>query len=137
MVTDLADLIDSLEPYLRDPDKFCSSLHVCPSNYDLREHGPFEEFLHRYFTADWNSTLNDDSLCDDCVNAIDSAKAQLEDPAQQKNIMDTFHDFCSYFGFLKKKCDDYVDSYVPQLLRMMITYLSDARGVCSKLGFCA
>lgn len=58
--------------------------------------------------------------------------------------MDTFHDFCSYFGFIKKEvffhenllfrtistisfgtfqCDDYVDSYVPQLLRAMIAYL--------------
>jgi len=79
---------------------------------------------------------NTSTICDDCQKACGDIIAQLEDPAQQENIKETFEELCDYVGPLKRKCIQYIDDFVPQLINWIISRFTDPLGLCTQLGFC-
>jgi len=135
IVNDIGSIGSLLEPYLNDPEKACEKMKMCPSQ------GPngtltslvtlFEKVYMKDVPVDRNNTV-----CDDCQQACQDIIAQLEDPAQQENLKETFEELCDYVGPLKKRCIKAIDEFVPQLINWIISRFTDPLGLCTQLGFC-
>jgi hypothetical protein len=137
MVNDLSDMITGLEPMLSDPEAACEKLKMCPKPGGNSSLPSLVSLFANVYSADARGVqIGNGTICDDCQQACQDIIAQLEDPAQQQNIKETFEELCDYVGPLKHKCLQYIDQFVPQLINWIISRFTDPLGLCTQLGFC-
>lgn len=135
IVNDIGNLGDLLEPYLNDPEKACEKMKMCPSGGGNNTLPSLVSLFDNVYSRDLPQ-IGNSTICDDCQKACGDIIAQLEDPAQQENLKETFEELCDYVGPLKKQCIKYIDQFVPQLINWIISRFTDPLGLCTQLGFC-
>jgi hypothetical protein len=138
VVTDIGSMIGSLEPYLSDPELACEKIKMCPKPGDNSTIPHLFTLIAQAYSIDKlaENRIGNSTICDDCQKACGDIIAQMEDPAQQENIKETFEELCDYVGPLKHKCIEYIDEFVPQLINWIISRFTDPLGLCTQLGFC-
>jgi len=135
IVTDIGDMIEGLEPLLSDPEAACEKLKMCPKPGGNTTHPALVSLFQNVYMMNHQVERNN-TICDDCQQACHDIIAQLQDPAQQESIKETFEELCDYVGPLKNKCLQYIDQFVPQLIQWIISRFTDPLGLCTQLGFC-
>jgi len=138
IVTDIGDMVGGLEPYLNDSEKACEKIKMCPKPKPAQDSAPIPalaSLIHNTYLMNTDPERNN-TVCEDCQEACGIIIAQLQDPAQQENLKETFEELCDYVGPLKRKCLTYIDQFVPQLIDWIISRFTDPLALCTQLGFC-
>jgi len=135
IVNDIGDIAAGLEPYLRDPEKACERMKMCPQPGGNSSMPALLTLFQNVYMMDARVGRNN-TICDDCQQACHDIVAQLQDPAQQENIKETFEALCDFVGPFKHKCIELIDQFVPQLIQWIISRFNDPLGLCTQLGFC-
>jgi len=136
IVTDIGNMMGMLGPYLNDSERVCEKIKMCPKPHDNSTLPMFISMIEQAYSRDMSKSIGNGTICDDCQQACADIIAQMEDPAQQENIKETFEELCDYVGPLKRKCIQYIDQFVPQLINWIISRFTDPLGLCTQLGFC-
>lgn len=132
IVSDIGSLGTLIEPFLSDPEKACEKMKMCP--HENTTMTSLVTLFQKVYLKD--VPVGNGTICDDCQQACQDIIAQMEDPAQQQSIKETFEELCDYVGPLKKQCIKYIDQFVPQLIQWIISRFTDPLGLCTQLGFC-
>jgi len=75
--------------------------------------------------------------CDDCKLAVIYIKSYLEDPSNEKTLVEALDEVCDNVpSSFRMECEDMVDTYGTELLKYAETLL-DPNFVCEKLELCA
>ncbi|XP_033735975.1 prosaposin-like [Pecten maximus] len=76
------------------------------------------------------------NICTDCVNFMTDIKNLLTDPNTESQLIGMIKQIvCSQLGSVEAICDDLVDTYVPQGMSILSSYV-DPQVTCSAVGFC-
>jgi len=136
IVTSIESVFDALEPFFSDPERACEKIKICPKPHDNSTIPMLINMVERAYSGDFSNSVGNGTICDDCQKACGDIIAQLQDPAQQQNIKETFEELCDYVGPLKNKCIKSIDQFVPQLINWIISQFTDPLALCTKLHFC-
>lgn len=75
-------------------------------------------------------------ICTDCVNFVTDLKNLLTDPNTESQLIGMLKQIvCAQLGSVEAICDDLVDTYIPQGLNILSSYV-DPQVECSAVGFC-
>ncbi|XP_060081397.1 prosaposin-like [Ylistrum balloti] len=80
--------------------------------------------------------VNAGNICTDCVSFITDIKNLLTAPDTESQLIGMLKQIvCSQLGSVEAICNDLVDTYVPQGLSVLASYI-DPTVTCSAVGFC-
>lgn len=78
-----------------------------------------------------------DNECMYCTFAVQALDAALANNDTLAKILEDADKICADIpGFLESECDALVAEYGPQIVNLLVQYLSDATSICQELGMC-
>jgi Xaa-Pro aminopeptidase len=130
-----------LQDQVKDPLKFCQRLKLCKGtseteNFDM-ERFIYDNILEFVDTEPqfWVGGIQIEvDACDQCKKAAEELKKIVENPANEKKILDSIEKFCNLLitDPLKQKCKDIATKY----FRDLQTKLKDPTKFCQEMRVC-
>jgi saposin len=138
LVNNLDALIHQLRPMLKDPQAFCTSIHLCGSGNGSGGRVMkvmlllVKKQLYHFVTPDRAG----DVLCDECQFAVKEAKTLWDQQSIQDDVKQFLDQLCGHLGQYKDTCDNLVDAYFPLLVSEIDQLLSNPVQTCTDIGLC-
>jgi hypothetical protein len=135
-VSKLDIFIAKLEPYMKDPQAFCTRLHMCGNARLTRIH-QFAMLYAKKYMGRVDGRAND-FVCDECQYAVQELKNVVEDRATQDQIKQFIsEEVCKRLGKYQGSCDLIVTDALPSFFEEMEKFLQNSKQVCLDLHLCA
>jgi hypothetical protein len=136
-VSKLDIFIAKLEPYMKDPQAFCTKLHMC-GNARLQRIHQFALLYAKKYIGRVDGRASNDFVCDECQYAVQELKNVVEDRATQDQVKQFIsEEVCKRLGKYQGSCDLIVTDALPSFFEEMEKFLQNSKQVCLDLHLCA
>jgi saposin len=137
LVQNLDVLIHKLRPLLKDPQAFCTEIHLCGGGMGSGAAqvllGLAKLQINRLTTG---SRQRGGALCDECKFAVTELETLLKQKTIQDELKVMLEQLCNYLGNYKDECVTLIDTYFPMLIQELLALLGSPEQVCAELGLC-